>query len=74
MPYPVFSLSHNPDKTNPLYFKKLIHHYNTKNDELIYFEHNLDAVNSAKSLNIISYHYDPNKPIKFLKEFLDNNL
>jgi hypothetical protein len=50
MPYEVFSLKHNPDKTDPVYFKKLIEHYQIEIQNIIYFEHNQEAVNSASSL------------------------
>jgi len=40
----------------------------------VYFEHNPEAVISAQSAGIISYHYDPEKKdLESLKEFLDKN-
>ncbi len=75
MPWEVFTLKHDPEKTNPLYFKKLLEHYELKENEVVYFEHNPDAVKSAKSVGIISYYYDENKKdLEGLKKFLDNNL
>lgn len=73
--YPIFTMKHNPDKINPIYFKTLLEKYNFDNNEVIYFEHNLDAVKSAESLGIISYHYDKEKrDLISLKKFLDENL
>jgi HAD superfamily hydrolase (TIGR01509 family) len=75
MPYKVFTLKHNPEKTNPAYFKILLNHFGLDKDNVIYFEHNSEATKSAKSMGITSYHYDPNKKdLKALKEFLMKNL
>jgi HAD superfamily hydrolase (TIGR01509 family) len=75
IPYPVFTLKHNPEKTNPEYFKKLLEHFNLKTEEVIYFEHNIDAVKSAESVGIKSYFYDSQKKdLVSLKEFIENNL
>ncbi len=75
LPYELFTLKHNPDKTDPIYFQKMLENYNLTKDDVIYFEHNLDAVESAKSVGILSYHYDSeNKDLEGLKDFLDKNL
>ena len=75
LPYELFTLKHNPDKTNPNYFKQMLEHLNLKASELVYFEHNQEAVKSAKSLGINSYHYDSKKrDLIGLKHFLDNYL
>lgn len=75
LPYEMFTLKHNPDKTDPIYFKTMLEHFNLKPEGVIYFEHNPDAVKSAESVSIISYHYDAeNKDLEALKEFLDTNL
>jgi len=74
MPYDMFSLKHNPDKTDPKYFYTMLEHYNLKPEECIYFEHNKDAVESAKSIGIVSYHYDnTKKDLVELKKFLDEH-
>lgn len=75
MPYPVFTLKHNPEKTDPKYFETLLAQYNLTKDGVIYFEHNPEAVKSAQSLGIVSYYYDPEKKdLATLKNFLvDNN-
>lgn len=75
MPYEVFTLEHNPEKTDPAYFEKLLAQYNLKSDEAIYFEHNPEAVKSAQSVGIVSYFYDNNKKdLEALKHFLTENL
>ena len=75
LPYELFTLKHNPDKVDPKYFKEMFKHFNLKPEDVIYFEHNPEAVKSAQSVGIISYYYDPDKKdMSALKEFLDNNL
>ena len=75
LPYEVFTLKHNPDKPNPDYFKKMLEHFSLKPEDVIYFEHNPDAVKSAESVGIISHHYDSEvKDMAVLKNFLDKNL
>lgn len=75
LPYEVFTLKHNPDKTNPEYFRKMLSHFNLKPEGVIYFEHSNDAVKSAQSVGITSYYYDKEKrDMKTLKAFIDQNL
>jgi len=75
MPYPVFTLKHNPEKTDPTYYKTMLGKFNLKPEDVIYFEHNPKAVESAKSVGITSYFYDfDKKDINTLKKFLDENL
>ncbi len=75
LPYKFFTLKHNPEKTNPEYFSILLNTYNLKPEEVIYFEHNIDAVKSAESVGIKSYFYDEHKKdLEALKNFLDQNL
>lgn len=72
VPYQVFTMKHNPDKQDPLYFKTLLKEYNLLPSDFCYFEHNPDAVASARSLGIAAYHYDKvAKDILGLKRFLD---
>ncbi len=61
MPYEVFTLKHNPEKTDPKYFEILLNSLKLDKNEVVYFEHNIDAVKSAKSLGINTYFYDRNK-------------
>ena len=75
LPYELFTLKHNPDKTDPKYFELMLKHFNLKSEEVVYFEHNAGAVKSAKSVRIISFYYDPEKKnMDTLKLFLDKNI
>ncbi len=75
VPYPVFTMKHNPDKPDPVYFKTLLEQYNFTTSDVVYFEHSPDAVTSAKSIGINSYNYDKDaQDLVALKDFLDSNL
>lgn len=75
MPYEVFSLSHNPNKTNPEYYKIMLDKFSLNKDNVIYFEHNIDAIKSAEKVGITTHYYNKeSKDIESLKNFLDNNL
>lgn len=75
VPYEVFTLKHNPEKTNPEYFRILLEKYRLEIKDVVYFEHNTEAVNSAKSVGITTYFYDHTKEDMYeLKLFLDENL
>jgi len=74
MPYEVFTLKHNPDKTHPVYFERMLEHFSLTSDDVIYFEHNPDAVKSAESVGILSYRYDPEKKdMHALRDFLEKH-
>ena len=75
LPYEFFTLKHDPEKTNPEYYRNLLAKYSLENNDVIYFEHNVNAVTSAKSIGINTYHYDNEKrDLKELKNFLNINL
>ena len=75
MPYKVFTLKHNPEKTDSKYYGEMFQHFHLNTDDVVYFEHNEDAVKSAQSVGINTYHYDKDKKdLKSLKFFLDDNL
>jgi FMN phosphatase YigB (HAD superfamily) len=75
LPYPLFTLNHQPEKTNPTYYKMMLQHFNLTPAKVIYFEHNKEAVASAKSVGITTYYYDSEmKDTEALKVFLDTNL
>lgn len=75
MPYEVFTLKHNPEKTDPEYYRIMLENFNLNKNDVIYFEHNLDAVKSAQSVGINTYYYDNDKKdLEGLKKFLDENL
>jgi HAD superfamily hydrolase (TIGR01509 family) len=74
MPYEVFTLKHNPEKTDPRYYKTLLNNFSLDKNEVIYFEHSMEAVKSAQSVGINIYYYDNNKKdLESLKKFLDDN-
>src|SRR3989304_4286473 len=73
MPYEVFSLKHDPEKTNPEYYKKMLKHFNLKSEDVVYFEHNPEAVKSAQSVGIKTHYWDnEKKPLRELSIFLEN--
>jgi len=75
VPYEIFTLKHNPEKTDPEYFKRMLARYNLKPNDVIYFEHNKEAVESAKSAGINTYFYDHTKEdLEALRSFFDKNL
>lgn len=75
LPYELFTLKHNPDKTDAAYFETMLKHFKLAADDAVYFEHNPDAVESAQLVGINSYYYDPNaKNLKALEQFLKQNL
>lgn len=75
MPYEVFTLKHNPEKTDPKYFETMLRHFGLSKAEVVYFEHNPDAVKSAQAVGIRSYYYDSEKrDLEALKKFLTENL
>ena len=75
MPYEVFTLKHNPEKTDPKYYETMLQHFGLSEDDVVYFEHNPEAVKSAQSVGIKSYYYDPEKKdLEALKKFLVENL
>lgn len=75
MPYKVFTLKHNPEKTDPKYYETILKQFSLSNDDVIYFEHNIEAVKSAKSVGIKTYYYDNDKrDLNALKGFLTQNL
>jgi len=75
MPYEVFSLSHNPDKVDSKYYEKMLSNFSLTAEDVIYFEHNIDAVKSAQSIGINVYHYNKDKKdLNSLKDFLETSL
>lgn len=75
LPYPLYSMNHHPDKTDPYYFECLIKAYDLNAGDMVYFEHNTDAVASAASSGIQAYWFDKSsRDLKKLKEFLETSL
>lgn len=74
-PYEVFTLKHNPEKTDPKYYETMLEKFGLGKEDVVYFEHNENAVKSAQSVGIKTYHYDPEKKdLLALKNFLTKNL
>lgn len=75
LPYEMFTLKHNPDKIDPAYFEAMLKNYDLSPEQVIYFEHNQEAVESAESVGITSYFYDAEKrDLVGLKSFIDRNI
>jgi HAD superfamily hydrolase (TIGR01509 family) len=75
MPYEIFTLKHNPEKTDPRYFEIMLRHFGLDKSDAVYFEHNLEAIKSARSVGISTHRYDPDKKdLSALKAFLEESL
>jgi len=75
LPYELFTLKHNPNKTDPTYYITMLARYDLRAEDVVYFEHNTEAVESARSVGITTHHYDhEKKDIQALKVFLDEQL
>ncbi len=75
LPYEVFTLKHDPEKTDPNYFKIMLEYFNLSADNIVYFEHNKDVVKSAQSIGINTFHYNKDiKDLEALKRFIDESL
>lgn len=71
LPYPVFTLSGEPRKSNPEYFQILMQEYNIFPDECLYFEHDKEALKAAQQLGIKTHYFDSEKKdYTSLQEFL----
>ncbi len=74
MPYEVFTLKHNPEKTDPKYYETMLQYFALDKDDTIYFEHDENAVKSAQSAGIKTYYYENDKKdLVGLKKFLMEN-
>lgn len=75
LPYELFTLQHDPEKTDPTYFRQMLEHFNLSANDVVYFEHNEEAKKSAESVGIKTFYYDENKKdIEALKQFITNNI
>jgi len=74
MPYQVFTLKHNPEKADPKYYETMLSNFGLTKDDVVYFEHDQNAVKSAELVGIKTYLYDDSKKdLVELKKFLDAN-
>lgn len=75
MPYEVFTLKHNPEKIDPKYYEKMLECFDLSKNDVVYFEHDENAVKSAQFVGIKTYHYDQEKKdLSALAEFFKKNL
>ncbi len=75
LPYDVFTLKHDPEKSDPTYYERLLEAFSLAPGEVVYFEHDEEAVKSAESVGIATFHYDKEaRDLVALKAFLDENL
>ena len=75
LPYPLYTMNHHPDKTDPYYFECLLKAYDLMAGDTLYFEHNADAVASSASTGIKAYWFDKDlRDLKKLSEFLKESL
>ncbi|MBE5729387.1 HAD hydrolase-like protein [Candidatus Parvarchaeota archaeon] len=75
MPYKIFTLKHNPEKQNPDYYRIMLKQLGLDKKDVIYFEHDPDAVKSAHSVGIKTYYYDNSKrDLTALKKFIEDNI
>ncbi|MEI6144359.1 MAG: alanine--tRNA ligase-related protein, partial [Candidatus Berkelbacteria bacterium] len=58
-------------KTNPEYFKKLFEKFDLKSEDVIYFDHSQENIDSAKSLGILTELYSGAEQVD---QFLQKNL
>ena len=57
-PYEVFTLKHDPEKSDPAYYTTMLKHFDLAPEDVVYVEHNEVAVESARSGGITTFHYD----------------
>jgi FMN phosphatase YigB (HAD superfamily) len=75
VPYEIFTLSNDPSKTDPEYFTMMLSHLGLEVGDVVYFEHNPEAVKSAESVGIKTHYFDKDKrDLESLENFLKNNL
>ena len=75
MPYEIFTLNFSPEKSDREYYKIMLENFNLKFSDLVYFEHNKEAVDSARKNGIETFFYDKDKKdLKSLGEFLKKAL
>lgn len=75
LPYEVWSSDLDPKKSDPKFYEDVLAHFNLKPENVVYFEHDPKAVESAASVGILTHYYDPRtRDLEALREFLDTNL
>jgi FMN phosphatase YigB (HAD superfamily) len=58
-----------------IYYQQVLKNFDLSKDDVVYFEHNENAVKRARSVGIDTYYYDnEKKDLKALKAYLVKNL
>jgi HAD superfamily hydrolase (TIGR01509 family) len=74
-PYPVFTLKHQPNKTDAQYFERMLAHFALAASNVVYIEHNAVAVASAQKVGIRTHHYNANrKDVDSVQAFLSEHI
>lgn len=76
MPYEVYTLKNDPNKSDPKYYQMLMEDYNLSPDEVVLFENVPESVESAKKAGIKNvYRFDPEvRDYEALEKFIQENL
>ncbi len=75
MPYEVFTLKHEPEKTDPQYYESMLKNFSLEASEVVYFEHNSSAVASAESVGIKTFFWNKDvRPLGELQNFFQEHL
>ena len=75
MPYEVFTLKHDPEKTDPQYYESMLKNFSLEASEVVYFEHNPSAVASAESVGIKTFFWNKDvRPLGELRNFFQEHL
>lgn len=74
LPYELFTLQHDPEKSDPRYYRIMLARFSLHPEDVLYVEHGEDAVKSARAVGILTHHYDcEKKDLVSVKAFLDAN-
>ncbi len=75
LPYEMFTMNFNPLKSDPEFYKTMLGQYNLDVEDVVYFEHSSEAVESARSVGIKTLQYDyKNRDIDAVEKFLKENI
>jgi len=70
--YEIFSLENKPSKKDPSYYKIFLEKYKLKSEQVIYFEHDKENIESSESSGIKTFFYENN--LNEIKSFIEDNL
>jgi FMN phosphatase YigB (HAD superfamily) len=73
-PYPVYSGAHNPEKTDPEFYKRFMREHKLHSEDVVMFDQAVSAVRSAGLAGIPAYCFNVEVgDLLALKSFLDSN-